>query len=58
MKNYTLKSCEKLIETYVKKYGGEVLEISEGVLGLGKVLLYGAKGNSAMPLRKRGRDGV
>ena len=44
MANYSLASCEKLIETYVNTYGGQATILVEGVLGLGKVLLHSAKG--------------
>jgi hypothetical protein len=44
MKNYSLKSCELLIDTYVNEYKGEASILEEGCLGLGKVLLYGADG--------------
>lgn len=44
MKNYTLSSCEKLIDSYVNEYGGEATELREGVLGLGTILLHGAPG--------------
>lgn len=40
MKQYTLKAIDDLISRYIKK-GGEVLTISEGVLGYGKMLLTG-----------------
>lgn len=44
MKNYSLSSCEKLINSYVNEYGGQVTIIEEGVLGLGKVILHDAPG--------------
>jgi len=44
MKNYSLKSCEKLIDNYVNVACGQCTVIEEGVLGLGKVLLHGVDG--------------
>ena len=52
MSNYTLKSCEDLISRYINKYGGEMLTINEGVLGLGTVLLYGAKGKKTAIIKE------
>ena len=43
MKNYTLKSLEEYIAHYVNEYGGELSQIEEGVLGLGKIVLHGAE---------------
>lgn len=39
-KIYSLETCEKLINTYIKK-GGKVVTLQEGVLGLGVVLCFG-----------------
>lgn len=39
---YTLNACEKLIGDYVNVFGGEIVEIEEGCLGLGKILLHSA----------------
>ena len=44
MKNYTLKSCEDLIERYLNEYKGELFQLEDGVLGLGKIVLHNAKG--------------
>jgi len=41
---YSLKQCEDLIYKYANTYGGEVVTISEGVLGLGQIMLTGVKG--------------
>ena len=41
MNTYSLKSVEKLILNYLE-LGGEMIEIEEGVLGLGKILLHSA----------------
>lgn len=38
MTTYSLKSCEDLIEKYLE-IGGEVQQLEEGVLGLGKLVL-------------------
>ena len=48
MKNYSLSSCQELINTYVNEYGGDVTELREGVLGLGTILLHGAKGKKTI----------
>lgn len=47
-KNYTLESCEKLICTYINDLGGDIIQITEGCLGLGTILLYGAKGKKSI----------
>jgi len=47
-KTYTLKSCQDLIDTYTNKYQGELHQIQEGSLGLGKLILYGAKGKKSI----------
>lgn len=52
MKNYTLKSCEDLITKYVNELGGECLVINEGVLGLGTILLHGAKGKKSILIKE------
>ena len=44
MTNYSLKVCETYIDKYINEYNGEALIINEGVLGLGTILLHGAKG--------------
>jgi hypothetical protein len=44
MKNYSLSSCQKLIDSYVNEYGGQVTTLEEGCLGLGLTLLHDAKG--------------
>lgn len=43
MKNYSLASCEKLINWYLAK-GGQLTQIEEGCLGLGHIVLHGASG--------------
>lgn len=48
MKNYSLSYCEELISKYVNKYEGYSTEIREGVLGLGTVILHGAKGKKSI----------
>ena len=42
MTTYTLNACENLINQYIE-VGGEVIELEEGSLGFGKLLLI-AKG--------------
>lgn len=46
--NYTLESCEQLICTYINDLGGKIIQITEGCLGLGTILLYGAKGKKSI----------
>ena len=48
MKNYSLKYCENLIDKYINEYEGEMLTITEGILGLGKVILYNAHGKKSI----------
>jgi len=48
MKNYSLKYCENLIDRYINEYKGEILTITEGILGLGKVILYNADGKKSI----------
>lgn len=52
MTNYSLKSCEDLIERYVNTYKGEVTTIEEGVLGLGVTLLHGAEGKKSVLIKE------
>ena len=47
-KTYRLKTCEEVIDTYINKYKGEMYQIHEGTLGLGKLILYGAKGKKSI----------
>ena len=47
MENYSLKSCEVLIDKYVNECGGECVVLDEGVLGLGKIVLFNAIGKKA-----------
>jgi len=48
MKNYSLKYCENLIDRYINEYEGEILTITEGILGLGQVILYNAEGKKSI----------
>ena len=41
MNTYNLESVEMLISNYLE-LGGDMIEIEEGVLGLGKILLHSA----------------
>lgn len=52
MKNYSLKSCEDLISKYINKYNGECLEIEEGCLGLGTILLHSAEGKKSILIKE------
>ena len=38
MKHYTLQACENLIQKYAD-IEGEIIQLEEGCLGLGKILL-------------------
>ncbi len=49
--NYTLKSCEELIEKYID-LGGEMHELNEGTLGLGFIILHGAVGKKSILIRE------
>lgn len=48
MANYSLKSCEDLIDRYVNEYNGFMTTLEEGSLGLGKVLLHDADGKKTI----------
>ncbi len=52
MKNYTLVSCENLIERYINQHKGELTIIEEGVLGLGTILLHSAVGKKTIVIRE------
>jgi hypothetical protein len=40
MRTFSLKYCQDIIERYVNDYEGEILEIDEGGVGLGVLLLH------------------
>jgi hypothetical protein len=52
MRNYSLKSCEELIDRYVYEYQGEIFQIEEGILGLGFLLLHSAEGKKTVVIRE------
>jgi hypothetical protein len=52
MTYYDLSTCEKFIGEYVNKYGGEMVTLEEGSLGLGTVLLYGAEGKKTVVIKE------
>ena len=52
MKTYTLEACEQLIDVYVNKYKGEMVELDEGVLGLGTILLYGGEKRKTIVIKE------
>lgn len=52
MKNYSLKCCEDLISKYVNQYNGECLEIEQGSLGLGTILLHSAEGKKSILIQE------
>lgn len=51
-KLYTLDACEKLIDSYVNALGGRMVTLTDGVLGLGTVLLTGADGMKSVLIRE------
>ena len=48
MKLYDLTTCEKLINKYIEQFNGDYYQIYEGSLGLGKIVLYNAKGKKSI----------
>jgi hypothetical protein len=52
MRNFSLNYCEELITTYVNEFGGQVIQINEGVLGLGYLLLHGAEGKKTIVINE------
>lgn len=52
MKNFSLEYCENLINTYVNDFGGQIIQINEGVLGLGNLILHGAKGKKIIVINE------
>ena len=52
MKNYSLKTCEELIDKYVNEFDGEIFTIEEGVLGLGTIILTNAEGKKSILIRE------
>lgn len=52
MRNFSLKSCEDLISTYVNEFGGEAFVVEEGVLGLGMVVLTNAIGKKSVLIKE------
>ena len=52
MTNYSLEECENLIARYVNEYQGECDIVEEGVLGLGTIVLHGAKGKKSIIIKE------
>jgi hypothetical protein len=50
--NYTLKSCEDLIELYLREFKGQMTILEEGVLGLGTILLHSAEGKKTIVIKE------
>lgn len=48
MRNFSLQSCEDLIEKYVNNFGGEIFILEDGCLGLGKIILTNAIGKKSI----------
>lgn len=44
MRTFSLKYVQDIIDRYVNEYEGEVLQIEEGGVGLGTLLLHGGVG--------------
>ena len=47
-KKYTLQNCEQLICKYLNDFEGNIIQITDGCLGLGTILLYGAEGKKSI----------
>lgn len=52
VKLHRLSACEKLIDTYINKWGGERTTLEEGCLGLGLMVLHNAKGKKTVVIRE------
>ena len=52
MNYYSLESCEKLINTYVNEYKGELMQVEEGCLGLGKLILHSAPNKKSFVIKE------
>lgn len=52
MRNFCLKSIEKLIQQYVHEFGGQMYQLAEGGVGLGLVVLTGAEGKKSVIIRE------
>ena len=52
LEEYKLADCEKLIDKYVNEFKGEMVTLEEGCLGLGTILLHGAKGKKAILIKE------
>jgi hypothetical protein len=52
MKNYTLITCENLIDKYLNEYQGAMTTVEEGCLGLGVVLLHDAEGKKFIVIKE------
>jgi len=51
-KTYTLKTCQELIETYINEFKGSLLQLEEGSLGLGKLILYNGNGRKSIVIEE------
>ena len=51
MNNYSIESCNQLIEKYIN-FGGEVFTIQEGILGIGHIILHNAKGKKTVIIKE------
>lgn len=52
MNNYTIDSCQSLIEKYVHTHKGECIVLEDGNLGLGKILLHSAEGKKTILIKE------
>ena len=51
MKNYTLNACEGFIDRFINEFNGEMLQIEEGSLGLGTLILYNGHNKQGNPIQ-------
>lgn len=52
MRNFSLESCEDLIEKYVNEFGGNLYTIEDGILGLGTLVLAYADGKKSVIIKE------
>jgi hypothetical protein len=48
MTKHTLRQCEELIDNYINELNGQRIQLEEGSLGFGKILLHGGKDTCAI----------
>jgi len=52
MRTISLKDAEALIDKYINEYKGELTELEEGCLGLGKLILHNAEGKKTIIIQE------